>query len=180
MSEITLGTHILKIDRATPFEQLDIPGTCLNSSSRTPSITWQDDRSLTLTEIDIDAIQLVSMLRTGEYGINGRERIRRIKENGYIMLDLRIFSVICRNRPMAERLLRRVRTREPKPDKLEYEYWQHTPCVCFDGTIFDVDHYPQSTAAFGPAIGVMMHTQIYPADWGPWGREAASAVLIPE
>lgn len=179
MSKITLDTHVLKIDRVTPFEQLDV---CSHLKSSVGQIHWQDERSLALTEIDIDTIQLVTMLKTNENGINGYERIRRIKDAGYVMLDLRIFFVICQNRIMAERLLRRVRTKEPKPHNLVYEYGQNKPHVCFDGTICRISNDPESTVAFGPPFvpGGPVHTLNYPIKWGPWDPEAPSAVLIPK
>lgn len=45
-----------------------------------------DTRSATLTELDITNVQLVTMLRDGEFGIKGEEKLRRLKEANHVRL----------------------------------------------------------------------------------------------
>jgi hypothetical protein len=101
--------HILPIDRTRPFDPVKFLG-------KGWSIVEEDERSLALTQLDPTKIRLEHMLKKGEISIKGGERLRRLKEAGYIRLDAKIFQTLWENRAFIP------------------ESWKHKD-VYFDGTV---------------------------------------------
>ncbi|HZS43199.1 MAG TPA: hypothetical protein VFA52_03215 [Candidatus Paceibacterota bacterium] len=73
---------IIPIDRFEPLNP-DNP----NWSGDGWSIDEQDERSLALTEIDLNKVRLVTTLKAGEITITGEERLARLKKANYVNLD---------------------------------------------------------------------------------------------
>ncbi len=82
---------IIPIDRSKPLNPVRFVG-------KGWAIEEEDVRSLTLHEIDIAKIQLVTMLKPGEQVLDGEERLRRLKESGYIRLDAKILQTLWESR----------------------------------------------------------------------------------
>lgn len=83
--------RILTIDRSKPFPKWQIN---LNSYYE---VVEQDERLSKLTHLDVSKIQLKDGLRKGETFIYPEERIERLKESGYILLDgLFMLSVVMK------------------------------------------------------------------------------------
>lgn len=61
----------------------------------------QDERSLALTKVDMSTISLVTMLKrdgTQVRQARGEEKLRRLREAGYIRLDAKIFQTLWENK----------------------------------------------------------------------------------
>jgi len=58
------------------------------------SIMEQDERSLSLTEIDLNKVSLETYLKTGEKFIKGEEKLRREKQDKQIRLDAGILLTL--------------------------------------------------------------------------------------
>lgn len=101
----------ITIDRSQPFNPVKKMGLGW-------TIEEQDERSLVLTQVDLSKVCLESMLKPGEDGIFGRERLRRLKEAGYTRLDANVLMALCKNPEII-------------PDS-----WSKENVVYFDGTIF--------------------------------------------
>jgi hypothetical protein len=170
MPKNSLGTNVLQIDRITPLQELNFS---FIYTSEPLEIVWEDERSLALTEIDLDSVQLVTMLKNGEGSISLEEKIRRIRECGHILLDLRVAHAIKSNSKMALRLLRKVKIK-PKPI-----FWKPEPYVHFDGTIFCTRGKPPSCAAihYSEGSGILFCND-YPLTIQEQSY-SPSAVLIP-
>jgi hypothetical protein len=56
-----------------------------------------DTRSMALTELDLNKVQLVMMLKDGEVCIGGEENLKRLKASDYIRLDAGIFHTLWEN-----------------------------------------------------------------------------------
>jgi hypothetical protein len=81
---------ILQIDRSQPFDPASFFGTGL-------SILEQDERALSLSEVDLTKVNLVSMLRSWEDSVEGEEKMRRLKKAGHVRLDAKVFQVLFQN-----------------------------------------------------------------------------------
>lgn len=57
-----------------------------------------DWRSVALTELDLNKVKYVTMLKKGETSINGEEKLKRLKKDGHIRLDADILFTLWKNR----------------------------------------------------------------------------------
>ena len=113
-------SSILTIYRDKSFDASTLFGRHLESENIT---TEEDRRILACTEIDLDMVELVSMLDASETnGIPGTERIRRIREWGYIPLDVRIWEALFFHQT---NLI---------PESWKNSIGGHDACIFFDGT----------------------------------------------
>ncbi len=58
----------------------------------------EDKRSKELTEVDLNKVQFVTMLKEGETSIKGEEKLKRLKKSDYIRLDADIFFTLWNNK----------------------------------------------------------------------------------
>ena len=84
---------IISIDRTKPFDPVEFLG-------QGWTIEEQDDRSLALVQVDLANIQLKYMLKSGENSIGGEERLKRLKKEGYIRLDAKVFQTLWKNQKL--------------------------------------------------------------------------------
>ena len=84
-------TNSLLIDRTQPFN----PSTFIGEGW---SIEEEDERSLALTEVDLNEIRFETMLKRGETSITGEEKLKRLKTSGNIRLDAKIFYTLWENK----------------------------------------------------------------------------------
>lgn len=57
-----------------------------------------DSRSVVITELDLNKVKLVTMLRDGETSITGEENHRRLKAINYIRLNIDVFFMLWGNK----------------------------------------------------------------------------------
>lgn len=81
---------VLQTDRSKPFGPVGFLG-------EEWTIEEQDERSLTLTELDLTKVRFEDMLKDGESWIKGEEKLKRLKEAGHIRLDAVIFLHLWKN-----------------------------------------------------------------------------------
>ncbi|MBI5421137.1 MAG: hypothetical protein HZA35_02380 [Parcubacteria group bacterium] len=124
----TPSTNILTIDRSQPFNSEPffdnwwsfwkgpIDGNGLEGDEE------QDQRSLTITELDLNKIRLVTMFN-GKTRMSGEESLVLLKASGVIRLDAKVFKTLLENQ-----------SHIPK------EWWKKTngltTSIFFDGTVF--------------------------------------------
>ena len=60
----------------------------------------RDERSLTLTEVDLGEIELVHMLQSSENSIKGEDFLNRLKKYDGISLDAMFFCVLWKNQSL--------------------------------------------------------------------------------
>lgn len=112
---------ILKIDRTKPFDIAEFV-----SGNQGMKIVEQDEQSLSLTEIDLNAVQLVSMLLPGESEVQGRVCMERLKDVGHVRLDAKIFQILWENQDLI-------------PESWKEEVDGYSNQIYFDGTILGND-----------------------------------------
>ncbi len=79
---------IIRIDRSKPIHFALIGK---------DTIEEQDEKSLCLTECDLDRVQLETCLENGISSISSERRLARLKEKKCIRLDARIFQEVLGN-----------------------------------------------------------------------------------
>jgi len=85
-------SRIITIDRTQPFDPVKLLG-------QVWTIEEQDERSLALTQVDLAKIRLEHMLKKGEDGITGEERLKRLKAS-YISLDAKVFQALWEDKSL--------------------------------------------------------------------------------
>jgi hypothetical protein len=92
----------------------------------------QDERSLRITVLDVSKIQLKTMFvaTKKQFSIPGEEKLKRLKEAGYIRLDFWIFMAFWRNRKNRKKRFFRKEIRALIPEE-----WKKVKAICFDGTL---------------------------------------------
>jgi len=78
------------IDRSKPFDPEKFIG-------KGWSIEEQDERSLSITELDLDKVQFKTCFKSGENLIKGEEKLKRLKADGRVRLDAKIFQMFWGN-----------------------------------------------------------------------------------
>ncbi len=123
--------NILKIDRSKPLDLMTFVGEGwsiwkgLADSDGLSGDEDQDNRSLALTEIDISKIELETTLKRGESSINGEQKQKRLKDDGRIRLDAKVFQTFWEDQSkIPEAWKKRVN------GNIQY--------ICFDGTILRI------------------------------------------
>lgn len=106
---------IIPIDRSKPFDVEIFIGAGWK-------IETQDDRALTLKELDLSKVQFVDMLQSGESAISGEEKQKRLAKAGYVRLDAKIFLTLWENQALI-------------PSSWKEPIGGNTRYIYFDGTI---------------------------------------------
>lgn len=107
---------LINIDRTFSFDPVDLLGAgCI--------AVEEDERSLKLSEIDLTKIKLETMLKDRESRITGEEKLRRLKDAGYIRLDARILQTFWENKHLI-------------PEAWKQPTNGRTTFVSFDGSIY--------------------------------------------
>lgn len=110
IESLSLDLNLIQIDRTAPFDPVSFIGAGC-------SIAEQDERSLALTEVDLNQVTFETMLRFGEVSIEGEEKFRRLKEVGHIRLDARVLQTLYENQALIP------------------EDWKSKDFIFFNGTI---------------------------------------------
>lgn len=107
--------NILLIDRSEPFNPAKFIGagwSIWRGPANGNGLEGEEDRdprSATLTELDLNQIQLVTGLKRGESVTTGEERIKRLRTDGRVRLDENAFQAFWENRAqLPERFKERV------------------------------------------------------------------------
>lgn len=119
-----MNKNIISIDRSKPLNPAEFIGNGW-------TIVEQDERSLTLTKIDLTRVRFEDCLRKGEIMIGGEERFRRLKQTGHICLDAKIFQSLWENK-------------QSIPENWKEKINGHIRFIFFNGTVFrhpDGDRY---------------------------------------
>jgi hypothetical protein len=125
--------HILRIDRATPFNPITFLGEGWSiwkgpvDGNGLTGEEEQDKRSLVLTTIDLTSIRLEPMFKKGEVYIKGEEKLKRLKSAGHIRLDAKVFQTIWENQHLI-------------PEKWKEKTNGYTTYIFFDGTTIRPPH----------------------------------------
>ena len=82
---------IIPIDRTRSFDLVKLLG-------QGWTIEEQDERSLTLTQVNLANVRLEHMLKKGEDRITGEEKLKRLKKAGQIRLDIKVFQILWENK----------------------------------------------------------------------------------
>jgi hypothetical protein len=92
MNTVTVASSsVIQIDRSTPFDPIAFLG-------EDYSIVEQDERSLTLLDIDLSRIHFSAMLVAVEVYLDAEEKLRRLKKAGHVRLDAKIFQTLWENK----------------------------------------------------------------------------------
>lgn len=86
------------------------------------TVVEEDERSLNLSEIDFTKIEFVDMLKDGETSIQGEEKLKRLKRDGRIRLDAKIFQALWENQELI-------------PSSWKEPINGNTRYIFFDGTV---------------------------------------------
>ena len=81
-----------------------------------------DTRSTALTKLDLTKVQQVTMLKSGENVVNGKERLKRLKKDGHICLDAEVFLTLRQSQLLI-------------PESWKEKVNGNTRYIFFDGTI---------------------------------------------
>lgn len=106
---------MLPIDRSTPFDPIKFIGDGW-------TIEEQDEGSLALTEVDLSKVRLETCLKKGEDCVKGEDKLKRLKKNGHIRLDAKVFQTLWENQSLI-------------PEHWKKETNGYTTYIFFDGTI---------------------------------------------
>jgi len=96
--------NILSIDRSKPFNPATFIGTGWSiwrgpaDGNGLEGEEERDSRSATLTELDLDKVQLMTCFKRGESMTTGEERIKRLRTYGRVRLDENAFQTFWENR----------------------------------------------------------------------------------
>lgn len=110
IESLSLDQNLIRIDRSTPFDPVAFIG-------KGWSIAEQDERSLAMTEVDLNKVTFETTLRAGETSIQGEEKLKRLIASGKIRLDARVFQHLWENQELIP------------------ESWKTKSGIFFDGTI---------------------------------------------
>ncbi|MBU3925971.1 hypothetical protein KJ763_02290 [Patescibacteria group bacterium] len=105
----------VSINRSQPFD----PEKFLGEGWK---IAEQDERSLALDEIDLTKIQFETCLKPNESRITGEEKLKRLKKDGHIRLDAKIFQTLWENQHLI-------------PEKWKEKINNNICFIFFDGTV---------------------------------------------
>ncbi len=120
--------RIIPIDRSKPFNPAEFIGadwTIWRGPADGDGLSGdeeQDFRSLALAQIDLSAILLKSMLKTGETVVGGEEKLNRLKASGEIRLDAGAFKTLWDNRELL-------------PARFKEKTGNNTTYIYCDGTV---------------------------------------------
>ncbi len=148
---------IITIDRSQPFDLAKFigPGWFIEEQE-------QDQRSLALTKVDLAKVELITCLKPGEAQVGGEERLKRLKQDGRIRLDAKIFQTLWENQSLI-------------PGAWKEKMNGNTTYIYFDGTPL---RNPR-----GSRYALCLYWRDGQLDWCyrwleyGWGSNAPSAVL---
>lgn len=100
---IVSTSNIISIDRTKPFDPVAFIGKGWSfwrgpiDGNGLEGDMEQDERSLAITEVDLNKIHPVTTLKGKEKGITGEENLRRLKASGDIRLDAKVLETFWGN-----------------------------------------------------------------------------------
>ena len=107
--------RIIPIDRSVSFDPVKLLG-------QGWTVDEQDERSLSLNQVDLTRVRLEHMLEKDESWIKGEEKLKRLKKAGNIRLDAKVFQTLWENKALI-------------PASWEKKTKGYTTFILFDGTI---------------------------------------------
>jgi hypothetical protein len=111
---------VIQIDRTSPFDPVVF-------IADDWTIEEEDERALGITELDFTQVRFETCLRDGERYIKGEEKLRRLKEDGRIRLDAKIFQTFWENKHLIPPAWKEKRKDDMTKDDMTL--------IFFDGTI---------------------------------------------
>ncbi len=108
-------SNVITIDSSKKFNPAEVLG-------RGWSIAEEDEKSLAVTEIDLNTVRLEHMLQPGEEWIKGEEKLTRLKDAGFVRFDARIFETLWENKHLI-------------PERWKEDTNRQTTFIFFDGTV---------------------------------------------
>ncbi|MFA6301059.1 MAG: hypothetical protein WC609_01770 [Candidatus Paceibacterota bacterium] len=150
------GSKIIPIDRTTSFNPAGFLG-------KGWTIVEEDERSLSLAEVDLNKVHLETVVKKEEGSITGAERFRRLREGGHIRLDAKVFQTLWENQSLI-------------PEEWKGKIRWGSQFVCFDGTVLQNPNGGRCVLCllwFGGRW-------LWDDKWlgGVWGADNPSAVLV--
>ncbi|MFZ2151962.1 MAG: hypothetical protein WAV09_02520 [Minisyncoccia bacterium] len=109
MSDVVAVSKMLQIDRSAPFDPVALIGGKW-------SIVEQDKRSIVLSEIDINKINLETVSYPDERVVHGQRRFQRLRKVGHIRLDAQVLLALLEDQALIP------------------EHWKLNGRISFDGT----------------------------------------------
>jgi len=147
------STSIISIDRSKPFNLFEFMVKNKQTSSgdelvrmlssldtqnlrKLKIVTEDDKRSLSIKELDVNKINLVSYINKGkELSVTGEGGFKRVKQTNKILLDVKFFEYFIEN---PEKIPEDWKT----SDEIKKKNPEHIKYVYFDGTVFKFPFYP--------------------------------------
>lgn len=114
-AEIVVVQRIIAINRSKAFDPVDLLG-------KDWKIEEQDERSVSLAEVDLNKVRFVDMLKDDETQIKGEDKLSRLKAAGHIRLDAAIFFHLWKNQHLI-------------PESWKEKINGNTRYIFFDGTV---------------------------------------------
>jgi hypothetical protein len=88
---------IIQIDRSKPFDPVSFIGAGWK-------IDEEDDKALTITEVDLMKVHFETTLKPHEEWVKGEEKLKRLKELPDVRLDARVFQTLWDNQHLIPEL----------------------------------------------------------------------------
>ena len=97
------ASGVIAIDRTTPFEPMTflVDNSYLSkelAKSLNFSLVVEDEKSLSLTEVDLSKVTFESGFNDGETRISDDKRIERLLAQGKTLLDMKVFQTLWENK----------------------------------------------------------------------------------
>ena len=123
-----IASNIIHIDRSTPFDPVAFMGkdwSILKGPKDGGGLSGeeeQDNRSLALTEIDLNKVSFKTMLENDEKSVGGEEKLKRLIASSKIRPDAKAFQTLWENKHLV-------------PESWKKKTNGNTTYIFFDGTI---------------------------------------------
>lgn len=117
---------VIEINRGEPLEELlrqDIQNYLIDEVIRGWIVEEQDERSVSIIELDLSKVELVTVLSEKEKHTSGKEKLKRLKKRDYIRLDYRVLREMVIGNIIPEKWKEKMRQEDITK-------------IFFDGTIF--------------------------------------------
>ena len=121
-------SNIITIDRSQPFSPARFIGEGWKvwrgpvDDNGLEGEEEQDGWSLALTEVDLSQVRFETMLRPNETRITGEEKLKRLKQAGYIRLDAKVLQTLWQDKSLI-------------PESWKEKVNGNIRCIFFDGTV---------------------------------------------
>lgn len=154
-----LFAQTITIDRSKPFDPVAFFG-------ENYKIVEQDERSLSITRLNLNRVQFADMREPNEAVVPGEKKLERLKKARYIRLDLGMFQALWENKELI-----------PRRWKKKTDGWSMT-YIYFDGTVlFDEKQNCRFVVGMVWDYEQKRWYQMHSALANPWENHMLSAVV---